>query len=409
MNNRRTFKLILLELVIILLIVGSFITFSYSHRNYINKEVNQNNILISYPFFDNKMDNVINTYLKGLDSSKVDKVKYYLSTIDNKTSILFKLYHQNLVVDYQSFIFNDQEDEDSIDKIVDKKVLLKKAALYAFNNKLRISDAEIDKAKINIYLKQDKMDLYLTDYNEEKDILYIPLDYNELKGSLKIKIKYNQDYSLMKTTTTTTTTKSIVPKKLIAFTFDDGPSIYTLNLLDILDEYGAKATFFEVGYNIAKYKDVTLEVYKRGFEVGNHTMDHSNLTKYSIDVIKQKINDNNALYYSITGQNLTLLRPPYGRFNDNVKASITTPIITWDVDTEDWKSRNTDMIVAAVIGHVNEGDIVLFHDIYPTTIEAIKIILPILYQDNYQIVGVSELFKTRNITLEPAQYYRSAR
>ena len=204
-------------------------------------------------------------------------------------------------------------------------------------------------------------------------------------------------------------TSANIPKKYVAFTFDDGPSQYTEEIMNTLDIYKAKCTFFEVGYMISARPEVTLDVYKRGFEIGNHTIDHSKLTRFSADVILSKINDNNALYNSITGSNMLLVRPPYDSINALVKHTIQNPIITWDVDSEDWKSRNTESIVELVKNTIGDGSIVLFHDLYPTTLEAIKILMPYLYQNNYKIVSVSELFKIYNKPLENGHIYRNAR
>ena len=160
---------------------------------------------------------------------------------------------------------------------------------------------------------------------------------------------------------------------------------------------------------IRNNKEIVKEVVNRGFEVGNHTTDHSNLRKLSYEKIKTKINDNNSLFYEITGKNMTYLRPPYGNLNDNVKRIVDVPIIKWSVDSRDWESRNKDKIVSLVKSTVKDGDIVLFHDLYQSTKEAIEVLVPDLISEGYRIVSVSELFSLKNIALEPQKVYNKAR
>ena len=151
------------------------------------------------------------------------------------------------------------------------------------------------------------------------------------------------------------------------------------------------------------------EVVERGFEVGNHTTDHSNLNKLKPDKAKSKLTDNNDLFYSITGQTMELIRPPYGLANDKIKAVIDKPIIKWSVDTRDWESRNTEKIVELTKAQTKDGDIILFHDLYKTTLEAVKILVPYFHEQGYNIVTVSELYKQKGITLEPQKVYYKAK
>ena len=242
----------------------------------------------------------------------------------------------------------------------------------------------------------------------------INLNYNELSDILKIKYEVNNDYikSLTTTTTTTTmttTTKVVSPDKVISFTFDDGPSKYTSLIMDVFDQYGAKATFFEVGYMMKNRTDTVKEVLNRGFEIGNHTTDHSNLNKLSADKVKEKVYGNNDTFKEITGTNFPLLRPPYGNCKTAVKELIDVPIIKWSVDSRDWESRNKEKIIALVKSNTKSGDIVLFHDLYESTYEAIKVLVPYYYEQGYTIVSVSELFKINNKELENGHIYYSAK
>ena len=129
----------------------------------------------------------------------------------------------------------------------------------------------------------------------------------------------------------------------------------------------------------------------------------------ALDAALSKINDNNALFKELTGKDMPYLRPPYGSYNDKIKASAGVPIVTWSLDTRDWESRNKDKVIEMVINNIKEGDIILFHDLYESTRDAVKELMPLLKEQGYQAVSVGELFKSKGITLEAGTSYRYAR
>ena len=190
----------------------------------------------------------------------------------------------------------------------------------------------------------------------------------------------------------------IVPDtgKMIAFTFDDGPhKSNTDEILALLAEYGAHATFFMQGCNASYYPDVVQRVYASGNEIGNHTWDHANLKKSSVETIHQQVDDAANQIQSITGVRPFFVRPPYGAVNDTVREEVAEPMIYWSVDSLDWDSRDPDQIVPLVLSEVEDGDIILFHDIHATTIPAIARLLPELTAQGYTIVSVGELIAAR--------------
>ncbi|MDD4188447.1 MAG: polysaccharide deacetylase family protein [Bacilli bacterium] len=298
----------------------------------------------------------------------------------------------------------------------DNKILNEKIKVFIEINNLNITEKEYELAKKSYLFKDNELEIYLTNYKEDNTITLITINYWELKDNLNFPYELDKKYVLMapvqKEVIIENSTNPIIPpkelenKKLVAFTFDDGPSKYTLEVLDILDEFNAKATFFVVGYNVKIRNSVVLELYNRGFELGNHTIDHSRLTKFNCEKANEKITQNNELVKNITNEEMILFRPPYGAINETLINCLNYPIILWSVDSRDWESRNTEMIIYEVLSNVEDGSIVLFHDLYPTTVEAIKLILPILYADNYEVVSVSELFNARGIPLENNKLYR---
>ncbi len=196
--------------------------------------------------------------------------------------------------------------------------------------------------------------------------------------------------------------------KMIAFTFDDGPhKSNTDQILALLAQYGAHATFFMQGCNASYYPDVVKRVYESGNEIGNHTWDHANLKKSSVETIHQQVDDAANEIKSIIGVRPTFVRPPYGAVNDTVREEVAEPMIYWSVDSLDWDSRDPDQIVPLVLSEVEDGDIVLFHDIHATTIPAIERLLPELISQGYTIVSVGELMAARGVDIYSKEVWYS--
>lgn len=199
-----------------------------------------------------------------------------------------------------------------------------------------------------------------------------------------------------------------VNKKMIALTFDDGPNYNTSKILEILNKYNVKATFFVIGSKINHNEKIIETMDKYGMEIGNHTYSHKLMTKMDSDSIIKEINDTNNLVYEVIGKYPKLVRPSYGSFNKKIKESINMPIIIWNIDTLDWKSHNSEKIVSRVMNKVSDGDIILMHDIYSATVKAVDILVPKLIEEGYQLVSVSELFYYKNINLENGKIYGKA-
>lgn len=195
-------------------------------------------------------------------------------------------------------------------------------------------------------------------------------------------------------------------KPMIALTFDDGPGEGTSRLLDVLEQYNARATFFMVGPQVDQYPEVVKRMHEIGCELGNHTTHHPQLTKLSPEEIMQEIDVTTQSIKKATGGAGPLtVRPPYGAVNDVVKSTVPYPLIMWSVDTQDWKTRNTQSSIDVVLNRASDGDIVLMHDIHAPSIEAAVQLVPELINRGYQLVTVSELAEARGVTLEKGQRY----
>ena len=188
-------------------------------------------------------------------------------------------------------------------------------------------------------------------------------------------------------------TNDISPNdKRVAITFDDGPHPKnTLKILDLLKEHEAKATFFMLGSRVDFYPAIAKMVAENGHELGNHTWNHKDLTTLSPESISREVEDTNEIILKVTGQEASVLRPPYGSTNEVIENYIDLPSVLWTVDTLDWKSHDPQEVLKAVKENVEDGSIILMHDIHETTVEALDLVLNYLNKNDYKFVTVSEL------------------
>lgn len=247
--------------------------------------------------------------------------------------------------------------------------------------------------------------IYFSDFQINpipKENLTLQIDYNEIKDFVNFPVHLNEEYE------NENRYHYDSSKKTIALTFDDGPNGQkTKKLVELLNQNKMHATFFMVGNRMSSEKNTVLEVLKNGNEIGSHSYNHQNLTRLKKEELLEEENLTNQIYKDITGNDLKLLRPPYGNINSLMKENLNYVFINWNIDTEDWRYRNVDHIFNEVITKVKDGDIILMHDLYDTTIEAVEKLLPELYVNGYQVVTITELANLKGKNLEYGQVYRS--
>lgn len=196
-------------------------------------------------------------------------------------------------------------------------------------------------------------------------------------------------------------------KPMIALTFDDGPnSSSTGVILDTLQQNGGSATFFIVGNRLQSSgnAECAKRMVSMGCQLGNHTYDHSHYGKkvcleditWCIDEIEK-----------VTGYKPTAFRPTGGALTDFIQDNAQAPLYIWSLDTLDWKYRDSNRIYDVLTSEAKDGDIVLMHDIYSTTAEAVANAVPVLIENGYQIVNIAELAYYKGYEVENGQVYYS--
>lgn len=181
-------------------------------------------------------------------------------------------------------------------------------------------------------------------------------------------------------------------QKRVALTFDDGPHpYYTEELLDGLKERGVKATFFVVGENIPGNEDVIRRMDAEGHLIGNHTYDHVKISDMSKEDACEQIEKTSALIRELTGKDTEFVRPPFGAWKKDLECSFVMIPVLWDVDPKDWTTNNASDVVRRVLKDTKNGDIILLHDYYKSSVQAALQIVDELQKQGYEFVTVDEL------------------
>lgn len=181
-------------------------------------------------------------------------------------------------------------------------------------------------------------------------------------------------------------------RKYVALTFDDGPnSRYTKPLLDGLRERGIRASFFLVGECIDGKEDLVKQMAEDGHLIGVHCMTHKDLTKEPLSDAKKEICETGEKIRAVTGVMPEYVRPPYGSWNAKLEEAVDMIPVFWDVDSIDWRLKNTEKVTAKVLKDTEDGDIILMHDEFRTSVEAALRIIDNLTAKGYTFVTVDEL------------------
>lgn len=184
-------------------------------------------------------------------------------------------------------------------------------------------------------------------------------------------------------------------KKYVTLTFDDGPHPqYTEKVLDVLEEKNVPATFFVVGFRAEAHPDTILRIKKLNCEIGNHTYEHKNLRRISTADALNEMKKCSDIIYEITGEYPKVYRPPFGEIGLQLEKKIDMTKILWTIDSSDWRIKNEkSRVVNNVVPKVNNNSIILLHDFYKATVDALPEIIDRLQADGFEFITISELLK----------------
>ncbi len=204
------------------------------------------------------------------------------------------------------------------------------------------------------------------------------------------------------------TTRQIDPAKpMVALTFDDGPfPKSTESILDTLKAHDAVATFFVLGNRVSANGALLTRMLSEGSEIGNHSFNHRQLITLTLEELQKEIYKTQEAIEEVTGYEPVVMRPTYGSYDQDLRDSVDMPMILWSLDARDWENRDAEYVYKKVLENVQDGDIVLMHDIYVSTADAVKMIVPELKSRGYQLVTISELYQAKGIDLEAGKVYR---
>lgn len=181
-------------------------------------------------------------------------------------------------------------------------------------------------------------------------------------------------------------------EKKIALTFDDGPHPrYTEQLLDGLKERNVVATFFVTGENAQNYPNIIRREQEEGHLIGNHTYSHIQLTSGNRETFREELVKTNEILENITGEKVSFVRPPYGSWDKSFEKELNMFPVLWNIDPLDWCSHNAECIAAKVVENAGDGDIILMHDYYDTSVTAALEVVDVLQKRGFQFVTVEEI------------------
>ncbi len=315
-------------------------------------------------------------------------------------------------VEHRPFVYNRQTGVVlSLEEIFTEPQYQEKILKIAKDQLTTLLGTSTDLSKLpleNIELTKDAIVVYLESAKKAGGEEKISVPYEALKGYIDPSINKAVESAdetktiprAARTDSSTAVDCRVVP--CVALTFDDGPSSYTADLLETLEKEGVKATFFIIGRNVQYQTAVLDKMAAGGHVVGNHTWDHPDLKYLTPVEIESQLSRTDAAVSAITGENTKSLRPPYGSFDSTVQAVAGLPLILWNVDPEDWSTRDTASNISRMTG-ASAGSIILSHDIYKETVDAIPAVIADYKKRGFSFVTVEELYAP--VPLEEGEAY----
>lgn len=396
-------------LVIILIILNIFLLIHGNRET--EKYIIQDDykFILSYPLIKNKkIDLKINNFVE-------ENKKIYNQNSDNIKSMIVNYeiqeYKNITFVELNSFIYYEDdyvENNEIISFKTDTKEILKLKDIFNtpyYISKLTTKTINQDKQQINeennFILSKSGL---VIKYNYLNKIKEYKINYDEIETYLKEEYKMD-DIVIPVLTPTKRNLNKYKNKKLIALTFDDGPSNNTKYFIKELQKRDALVTFFVVGNRVKKYEDVLKEAYLMGNQIGSHTYSHKNLLYLNEEEITKEIEKTNEVIYNVIGTKPTIIRVPYGNINKKIRSISNMNHILWNVDTLDWKYKNSNRVYKEIIKYAEDGNIILLHDIFKTSVNGVLKAIDELKKQGYEFVTIDEMVYLKNIKLDKSKTY----
>ncbi len=396
-------------LVIILIILNIFLLIHGNRET--EKYIIQDDykFILSYPLIKNKkIDLKINNFVE-------ENKKIYNQNSDNIKSMIVNYeiqeYKNITFVELNSFIYYEDdyvENNEIISFKTDTKEILKLKDIFNtpyYISKLTTKTINQDKQQINeennFILSKSGL---VIKYNYLNKIKEYKINYDEIETYLKEEYKMD-DIVIPVLTPTKRNLNKYKNKKLIALTFDDGPSNNTKYFIKELQKRDALVTFFVVGNRVKKYEDVLKKAYLMGNQIGSHTYSHKNLLYLNEEEITKEIEKTNEAIYNVIGTKPTIIRVPYGNINKKIRSISNMNHILWNVDTLDWKYKNSNRVYKEIIKHAEDGNIILLHDIFKTSVNGVLKAIDELKKQGYEFVTIDEMVYLKNIKLDKSKTY----
>lgn len=392
--------------LLILLVLLTFTGCTKEKYNYIHTSINKDKefSIIEYPVFgifelDNAISKDINHIKNEFNNSKKEDSEL---NIDFEYQIINENYI-SIIIKATTFI--DKKEEKMYTYLFDKNnnkfidigdILNKKELITNIKKEFK---AKYNK-KINNSVNLDKYYIgknYLTFYinlSKKEYLIQIPLE--DIKFNFVINEKNKLDVDNINSIKKEEKTIDI-NKPIVALTFDDGPSKYTNEILDILKDNDICATFFVLGNKVPYGQETLLKMLENGNEIGNHTYNHKWLAHLDEIEIKNQISKTQEVIFEYTRYLPKVFRPSYGDIPKEMRKEINLEVTLWNVDTLDWKLKNKTQIIKRATRNTKDGDIILMHDTYKRTKDALPEIINTLKKKGFQFVTISELNEIKKL------------
>ena len=400
-------KKLTMFLMIIFLVCGC--SNNKSTESYINSE--DEYVAINYPITNiNVLDDAISSYVnriyynfKNMKSSNIPELNISYTYKEINENIINVSLQTEIITDktinkIKTFTYNKTNDKfltmedlvqdlDGLDYEVKKELLEKyQDADMDYLSNVSYDYFTIDDENLTLYFNPAEIK------SKHDELIYLDIPLDSLKLLIDIdKTEDNDIYLSIKKRNVS------LDDKVVALTFDDGPSKYTNKILDVLKKYDACGTFFLIGNKVDFYGDVLKRMLLEGSEIGNHSYDHKLLTRLSKTQFQEEISKTQDAIKKVTGFTPTLFRPTYGGYTNILKSYTDLKFVLWDVDSRDWQVKTKDKIIKNILPNVKSGSIILMHDNHEYSLNALEDVLKSLKNQGYKFVTVSELLELKKL------------